>query len=407
MPGRFLLTSAPLPGHLDWGGYLETAAHLSRSGHAVVWVSEERIRPAVEAAGVTFIAVNTSGWQWPADPPPSEQDSSRLRFQRALDVALTEDAVARATRNLLEVARQFKPDVIIGEPFIWAAPIAAESLNVPYVAGGYPATPPDRHPFTEPEREAAEVGVARLRRLFDRFEVIGRNSPGGLSVWPLSPELHVVYWTRQWYADEAYVEPQTQFVGGLKSTAPVSAPGWLDRVPADAPLAFITLGSTFTDDPHFFVTAAHACVQAGLFPIIAMGRSERAPNLKQQLARHLPHCIAVSWVDYDYLFPRLSVVVHHGGMGTTHAAVVYGVPQVIIPHAADQGLQARRAQASGVGLTVMPQEATFDLVWHAIESVIRDPGFRIRAGHLSLEFAGAGGAPAAASRIAALARKIG
>jgi len=403
MRRRFLFASAPLAGHLDWGGYLQTAAHLSRSGHEVIWVSEEQIRASVEASGVTFQAVEVSGWRWPPARSEAEPaDSAHIRFQRALDVTLSEDAVAQATQNLLDIARRFKPAAIIGEPLIGSAAIVAEQLDVPYAVCGYPATPPEEHGFVEPEYAVAAQGEARLKRLFEHFRVPGRNWPGGLSPWPQSPELHVVYWTREWYADEVNVRPQTQFVGGVVAPASGGAPGWFDRIPPNVPLALITLGSIFTDDPDFFVIAAQASVRAGLFPIIAMGRSDRAPSLKQQLAPCLPRCIAVWWVDYDHLFPRLAVAIHHGGMGTAHAAVVHGVPQMIVPHAADQGLQARRAEASGVGLIVAPKDAALESMQRAIETVVRDPAFRIRAAKLSAAFARAGGVPRAAEWIGSL-----
>jgi len=89
-------------------------------------------------------------------------------------------------------------------------------------------------------------------------------------------------------------------------------------------------------------------------------------------------------------------------MGTTHAAVVHGLPQVIVPHAADQGLQARRAEASGVGLIVAPKDATLESMQRAIETVVRDPAFRIRAAKLSAAFARAGGVPRAAEWIGSL-----
>ena len=402
MPRRILFTSAPLPGHLDWGGYLKTAAHLSRAGHSVVWVSQEPIRASVEATGVKFRAVAATGWRWPSRVPSSPA-SVRARYQRALDVSLTEEAVARAAENLISVASEFTPDVIVGEPFIWAAAIASEKLGVPYAVCGYPRLRPEGRELTEPERAVAEDGAARLRRLFDRFGVSGCHGSGGLSPWPQSPDLHVVYWAREWYADIDDDPPQTQFVGGAVSPPVGEAPAWFDQIPRDAPLAFITLGSTFTDDPAFFVLAAHASVRAGLFPLIAMGRSARAPNLQQQIAPRLPQCIALSWLDYDHVFPHLSVAIHHGGLGTTHAAVVHGVPQVIIPHAADQSLQARRAEANGVGLQIAPGAARIDSLRQAIETVIHDPGFRIRAQNLATAFARAGGVPHAAERIAALA----
>ena len=133
---KLLFTSAPLSGHLDWGGYLRTAAHLSRCGHDVLWVSEEPVRAAVEAAGVRFRAVDAIGWRWPAaqlpaDLKPGERAAARL--QRALLVMLSEDAIVRAVDNLLAVADEFKPDALIGEPTVGAAALAAEKLTVPYL----------------------------------------------------------------------------------------------------------------------------------------------------------------------------------------------------------------------------------------------------------------------------------
>ena len=44
---RFLFVSAQIPGHLDWGGYLETAAELHRRGHDVLWASGPAVAPLV------------------------------------------------------------------------------------------------------------------------------------------------------------------------------------------------------------------------------------------------------------------------------------------------------------------------------------------------------------------------
>ena len=89
---KFWFTSAPLPGHLDWGGVLKTAQVLRARGHDVQWVSEERIRPLVERAGVPFAAIPHSGWRWPPPPMPEPRerlaagvDFLTLRYRRALE----------------------------------------------------------------------------------------------------------------------------------------------------------------------------------------------------------------------------------------------------------------------------------------------------------------------------------
>lgn len=51
---------------------------------------------------------------------------------------------------------------------------------------------------------------------------------------------------------------------------------------------------------------------------------------------------------YSWLFPKCSVVIHHGGSGTTAAALRAGVPQIICPFILDQFYWAERMNWIGV-----------------------------------------------------------
>ena len=52
---------------------------------------------------------------------------------------------------------------------------------------------------------------------------------------------------------------------------------------------------------------------------------------------------------FHLLFPHLRAVIHHGGSGTTHSALLHGKPQAIIPHIADQFFWNRQIEKMGVG----------------------------------------------------------
>ena len=56
----------------------------------------------------------------------------------------------------------------------------------------------------------------------------------------------------------------------------------------------------------------------------------------------------VAHVPHDWLFPRMSAIVHHGGAGTTHTAARAGVPSVVLPFAADQFFWAKRLERVGI-----------------------------------------------------------
>ncbi|WP_141631213.1 glycosyltransferase [Mobilicoccus pelagius] len=58
---------------------------------------------------------------------------------------------------------------------------------------------------------------------------------------------------------------------------------------------------------------------------------------------------------HERLLPRMAAVVHHGGAGTTAAAVRAGVPSAVVPHLGDQGYWGRRIADLGAGLRPVPR----------------------------------------------------
>jgi len=61
-----------------------------------------------------------------------------------------------------------------------------------------------------------------------------------------------------------------------------------------------------------------------------------------------PHFFVVGDTPHSWLFPRTSLVVHHGGSGTTHSATRAGVPSVVVPFVGDQHFWADRLGHLGV-----------------------------------------------------------
>ncbi len=76
------------------------------------------------------------------------------------------------------------------------------------------------------------------------------------------------------------------------------------------------------------------------------------------------HVMFVSEVPYDWLYPHVYAVVHHGGSGSTHMALKYGLPALVVPHALDQPFWARIVHEKGLGPEPPPinrlSEAAFE-----------------------------------------------
>src|SRR6202020_271270 len=63
---------------------------------------------------------------------------------------------------------------------------------------------------------------------------------------------------------------------------------------------------------------------------------------------------AVGEVSHDWLFPQLAALVHHGGSGTTHRAILAGAPSTAVPISFDQPYWGRRLAQLGVGAAPVP-----------------------------------------------------
>jgi len=82
---------------------------------------------------------------------------------------------------------------------------------------------------------------------------------------------------------------------------------------------------------------------------------------------------------HHWLFPRTSVVVHHGGSGTAHSAARAGVPSVVVPFAGDQFFWADRLKAIGVAPAAVPARTLGGKALKRAIAVAEGAGVRRRA----------------------------
>ena len=88
-------------------------------------------------------------------------------------------------------------------------------------------------------------------------------------------------------------------------------------------------------------------------------------------------------VPHDWLFERVTAVVHHGGAGTTAAGLRAGKPTVICPFMGDQPFWGRRVVALGVGAGPVPQKKlNAENLAEAIQTVTSDKQIQERAATL-------------------------
>lgn len=171
-------------------------------------------------------------------------------------------------------------------------------------------------------------------------------------------------------------------------------------VAAGTPPLVFSLGSTAVHGAgDFYAAAAAACRSLGRRGVLLTGgAAEVPPDLPDDVR-------AFAWAPFDALLPRGAGTIHHGGIGTTGAALACGRPQVVVPFANDEFDNAARVERLGVSRTVrrtgrLPLAARLA---GALAALLGDARVGARAQALGAEIAAEDGAAEAARMVEALA----
>jgi UDP:flavonoid glycosyltransferase YjiC (YdhE family) len=98
-------------------------------------------------------------------------------------------------------------------------------------------------------------------------------------------------------------------------------------------IVFITFGSMMNPEPELKTNIILDILERNNIPAIintADGGLMKPETFNSELVYFVSH------IPYEWIFPKMYAVIHHGGAGTTHLAIKYGCATMIIPHFVDQ-----------------------------------------------------------------------
>jgi UDP:flavonoid glycosyltransferase YjiC (YdhE family) len=172
-----------------------------------------------------------------------------------------------------------------------------------------------------------------------------------------------------------------------------------DFLNAGEPPVVFTLGSAAVlAAGDFYEQSARAAIRLGIRAVLLIGNDPR--NRPQT---PLPKSICVAeYAPYSGLFPRTSLVVHQGGVGTTAQCLRAGRPMLIMPYSHDQPDNARRMRRMGVARVI--QRAHY-VPWHVarkVRAMLAEPDFEVRAREAAVEVARENGVKTACDALEAL-----
>ncbi|GAA1481472.1 glycosyltransferase [Gordonia sinesedis] len=138
---------------------------------------------------------------------------------------------------------------------------------------------------------------------------------------------------------------------------------WLNR---GEPPVFITFGSMPISDPDAVIAHVRTAARRhGMRCLFGLG--ERRGTDPGD-----PDFFYVGDVDHPWILPRCQAIVHHGGAGTTAAALRAGLPMLICSVTADQPFWGARVRELGVGDHMRYRTLTADALAAGLAVLARD-----------------------------------
>lgn len=418
---RFALVSVGSRGDVE--PYVALGQRLRARGHAVRLAALEIFGRAVTDAGLEFHSLGALPERF---KPRSDAGDARPRrdastlFRGVLGRALFWSFFPGMLRGALDrfVSACEGADAVVFTRLALPAPHVAEKLGVPCFAGlPVPHTPTaafENPLYVRPARSgplrtrasyAVEWGLTHQlsHRLLSRFR---RDRLGLRALGRTELREHmasVVRGTLHAYSEAVLPRPadwpETVCVTGYwsRQVPPSYAPPpELERFLADGPPPVcVGLGSMKSSDPaRHGALIADALASAGRRAIWQAGWSDlRAAGARDGV-------LHVGDVPHGWLFPRVAAVLHHGGAGTTGAALRAGVPSIIVPHAFDQRFWGRRVHELGCGPSPIDiASLTPRGLARALRIALEDPDVRASAARLGERLRAEDGATRAAEQL--------
>ena len=290
--------------------------------------------------------------------------------------------------------RPFVADVIIANPPSFAHIHCAEKLGIPlHLMFTMPWSPTQvfPHPLANVQSSNADPNLTNLisYSLVEAMtwqglgHVVNRFRENNLRLEPVSliyapnilNRLHIPYtycWSPALIPKPKDWGPNISVSGfyflSLASTF-TPDPDLLDFLDAGPPPVYIGFGSIVVDDPDAMTTMIfNAVKKARVRALVSqgwggLGKGDISVPEAVFMLGNVPH---------DWLFKRVSCVVHHGGAGTTAAGIALGRPTVIVPFFGDQPFWGAMVARAGAGPLPVPyKRLTADILAASIVEALQ------------------------------------
>lgn len=380
--------------------YMAIAMELQSRGHVPVIATSEVYREKIEGAGLQCFPVR------PNLPQPGDQAADlidKIMEPRTGPRFLTEEVIYPAVRESYKdlLAAVAGADLLVTHPAAPAGPLVGRKTGMPWIStvlapfSFFSAYDPPVPPFWQWTMSFRVLGPRFMKFALDLAKsghkakaVAAFREELGLSDFgnPIfegqhSPALVLALFSKLFAKPQPDWPAQTEVTGfcfydGRHQT---SLAAELERFLDDGPPPIVfTLGSSAVwVGRDFFQESIEAAKRLGQRAVLLIGDERNRPS-------SLPDgMIAIDYAPYETLLPHASVVVHHGGVGTTSQGLLAGVPTLIVPFAFDQSDNAEHARRLGTSLTIYRNSYRAPKVVRVLRELLEKPEYARNAVEVS------------------------
>jgi MGT family glycosyltransferase len=408
---KILMASTPATGHIN--PLLAIGDVLMAEGHELVVLSGSWLRDRIGRTGAQFQALPALADLDLRDilavAPELAEIPPGFEWLRVAMERIFIDRIAAQHAGLQQALQDFSADVILGDDMIFGVlpmllgprserpPIVLCGTSIlhwcredgaPHFLGLPPATSPaelERYAVIAEEYEQLtnRPAVERLNRVLHELGV----DPLPLTLFDSVIGLADAYMqlTVPSFEFPREIPTTVNFVGTppiISKQAPL--PPWANDLDGSRKVVLVTQGTVANHNFGLLVapTLAALANEPDLLVVATAGGRpvEAMPGPIPSNAR------VASYLPFEWLLPKVDVLVTNGGYGSVNQAMSSGIPLVTAGMTEDKADVNARVAWSGVGVNLATNEPTPAALREAVRTVLDTPRYRARAAAMADEF---------------------
>lgn len=396
--------------------YMALAMELQARGHMPVIATSNVYQEKIEGAGLQSVPVR------PNLPQPGDQAADlidKIMQPKTGPRFLMNEVIYPAVRDSYEdlLRAVAGADLLVTHPAAPAGPLVGRKTGMPWIStvlaplSFFSAYDPPVPPFWQWTSKLNVLGPRFMKffldtmkssykaKAVDEFRAeLGLSDTGNpMFEGQYSPLLVLALFSKVFAKPQPDWPRQTRITGfcfydgRTQTPMPAELAEFLEAGPA--PIVFTLGSSAVWVARDFFHESIEAAKRLGQRAVLLVGGE------RNHLASLPDGMIAIDYAPYESLLPRASVVVHHGGVGTTSQGLLAGVPTLIVPFAFDQSDNADHAQRLGTSRTVYRDKYRATRVAKELNELLTRPEYKQNAVKVSNQLKQENGAGRAADLI--------